>query len=54
MYSNYGPGALSEKETRLDDLFADPGQLAPLADDALERQTIDRMLKLMGRQRSPG
>ncbi len=32
MYSNYGPGALLEHETRLYDVEADPGQLQPLQD----------------------
>jgi arylsulfatase A-like enzyme len=47
MYSNYGPGALLESETRLYDLEADPGQERPLQDAAVERRMAALMRDLM-------
>lgn len=53
MYSNYGPGCLLEKETRLYDLAADPGQDRPLDDPALEAQMVERMKALMAGNDAP-
>lgn len=47
MYNNYGPGSLLEKDTRLYDLVADPGQEHPLRDDAREEGMADAMVRLM-------
>jgi arylsulfatase A-like enzyme len=53
MYSNYGPGALLEKETRLYDLQVDPGQNAPLEDLAIERKMVEHMTMLMKANEAP-
>lgn len=53
MYSNYGPGALLESETRLYDLKADPGQEAPLGDAAVETRLTALMRGLMEANDAP-
>lgn len=53
MYSNYGPGALLEKETRLYDLLNDPGQARPLKDEALESRMTALMASLMRANEAP-
>lgn len=53
MYANYGPGALLEKDTRLYDLVSDPGQIAPLADPAVEKRMIELMKSLMQANEAP-
>ncbi|MFS2150793.1 sulfatase [Rhizobium sp. Rhizsp42] len=53
MYANYGPGALLEKDTRLYDLVSDPGQIAPLADPAVEKRMIELMSSLMRSNEAP-
>ena len=53
MYHNYGPGCLLEKETRLYDLVADPGQEHPLDDPAREAEMITKMLCLMAANDAP-
>ncbi|MGG5820422.1 sulfatase [Falsiroseomonas sp. HW251] len=52
-FNNYGPGALLEDETRLYDLVADPGQLAPLADATTEARLATLMAKLMAANHAP-
>jgi arylsulfatase A-like enzyme len=47
MYSNYGPGALLENDTRLYDLLSDPGQVKPLRDTAIEARMARLMHELM-------
>ena len=47
MYSNYGPGALLENETRLYDLATDPGQVQPLANVGEEARLAALMRRLM-------
>jgi hypothetical protein len=53
MYSNYGPGALLEDETRLYDLERDPGQESPLRASATEEQMISLMRELMAENDAP-
>jgi arylsulfatase A-like enzyme len=53
MYSNYGPGALLESDTRLYDLLTDPGQTRPLRDSAIEARMIQLMRELMVRNEAP-
>lgn len=53
MYSNYGPGALIEKETRLYDLASDPGQEFPLAEPDIEERMASLMSKLMRGNEAP-
>lgn len=53
MYSNYGPGALLESDTRLYDLLTDPGQAKPLHDSAIEARMVRLMRDLMVRNEAP-
>ena len=53
MYSNYGPGALLESDTRLYDLATDPGQENPIDDRAVERRLEGLMARLMARNEAP-
>ena len=53
MYSNYGPGALLESDTRLYDLLTDPGQATPLHDSAIEARMVRLMRELMVRNEAP-
>ena len=53
MYSNYGPGALLEDETRLYDLERDPGQDWPIRDSAAEEQMVRLMRALMAENDAP-
>ncbi|HEX3882265.1 MAG TPA: sulfatase [Stellaceae bacterium] len=53
MYSNYGPGALLENDTRLYDLSSDPGQEHPLADPATEARLTQLMHGLMTATEAP-
>jgi len=53
IFDNYGPGALLEDDTRLYDLDADPGQLAPLADVQTEARMITLLSKLMRANDAP-
>jgi hypothetical protein len=53
MYSNYGPGALLEKETRLYDLLEDPGQNRPLSDADTEGRMAALMRSLMVQNEAP-
>ena len=53
MYSNYGPGALLESDTRLYDLAADPGQENPIDDRAVERRLEGLMARLMIANEAP-
>jgi arylsulfatase A-like enzyme len=53
MYSNYGPGALLEDETRLYDLERDPGQESPIRDSTAEDRMIGLMRKLMAENDAP-
>jgi hypothetical protein len=53
MYNNYGPGSLLEKETRLYDLEADPGQEKPLNNPAVEARMVGLMRGLMARNEAP-
>ncbi|MEJ1158437.1 sulfatase [Prosthecomicrobium sp. N25] len=52
-YDNYGPGCLLEKETRLYDLAADPGQDTPLADPNAEARMVSLMRRLMAETDAP-
>ncbi len=53
MYTNYGPGALLEDETRLYDLSSDPGQASPLADPQVEAHMVELMARLMRANDAP-
>ncbi|MGH6923232.1 MAG: sulfatase [Propylenella sp.] len=53
MYSNYGPGALLENETRLYDLMHDPGQETPIDDPAAEARMTALMRNLMTMNDAP-
>ncbi len=53
MYSNYGPGALLEDDTRLYDLQNDPGQEKPIADAAAEARLTKMMTALMRANHAP-
>jgi arylsulfatase A-like enzyme len=53
MYNNYGPGSLLEKDTRLYDLEADPGQERPLNNPAVEARMVGLMRGLMARNEAP-
>jgi hypothetical protein len=53
MYSNYGPGALLESDTRLYDLAKDPGQEHPIEDPAVERELERLMVRLMITNEAP-
>jgi hypothetical protein len=53
MYNNYGPGSLLEKDTRLYDLEADPGQEKPLNNPAVEARMVGLMRELMARNEAP-
>jgi arylsulfatase A-like enzyme len=53
MFSNYGPGAMMESETRLYDLVADPGQEHPLHDAEIERRMSGLMRDLMQSNEAP-
>ncbi|PZQ50733.1 MAG: sulfatase [Rhodovulum sulfidophilum] len=53
MYYNYGPGCLIERETRLYDLVADPGQARPLDDPAREAGMAALMTRLMRMTEAP-
>ena len=53
MYTNYGPGALLEDETRLYDLNSDPGQESPLDDPEVERRMTALMQRLMAQNEAP-
>jgi arylsulfatase A-like enzyme len=53
MFNNYGPGALLENDTRLYDLAADAGQVAPLADPAIEHRMLASMTRLMAANEAP-
>jgi arylsulfatase A-like enzyme len=53
MYNNYGPGSLLERDTRLYDLEADPGQERPLDDPSIEARMVELMRGLMERNEAP-
>ncbi|WP_413711822.1 sulfatase [Rhizobium sp. Rhizsp82] len=53
MYSNYGPGALLEKDTRLYDLQRDPAQAAPISDPEVERWMVQLLKSLMTANDAP-
>jgi hypothetical protein len=53
MYSNYGPGALLEKETRLYDLHVDAGQTEPLDNAVVEDRMIELLTGLMEANEAP-
>src|SRR5580658_7566169 len=53
MYSNYGPGALLENDTRLYDVLTDPGQQKPLHDTTIEARMVRLMRDLMIRNEAP-
>jgi arylsulfatase A-like enzyme len=53
MYTNYGPGALLEDETRLYDLGTDPGQERPLQNASIERDLMALMGELMRANDAP-
>ena len=53
MYTNYGPGALLESDTRLYDVETDPGQERPLRDHPEEARLIDLMARLMRANEAP-
>jgi hypothetical protein len=52
-FSNYGPGALLESETRLYDIVADPGQQKPLRAPEVEARMIALMTRLMVANHAP-
>jgi hypothetical protein len=53
MFSNHGPGALLENDTRLYDLAADPGQISPLKSSPHEARLTALMLQLMAANEAP-
>jgi hypothetical protein len=53
MFSNYGPGALLENDTRLYDLSTDPGQEHPLKEPATEARLTQLMHGLMKATEAP-
>jgi arylsulfatase A-like enzyme len=53
MFSNYGPGALLENETRLYDLERDPGQSAPLSNARIEARMAGLMRELLAANDAP-
>jgi hypothetical protein len=53
MYSNYGPGALIESDTRLYDLEKDPGQNHPIRDAGQEARLARLMAEQMARNDAP-
>lgn len=53
MFSNYGPGAMLENDTRLYDLATDPGQDRPLEDGAAEARMLGLMRELMTANDAP-
>jgi arylsulfatase A-like enzyme len=53
MYTNYGPGALLDRETVLFDLASDPGQLQPIRDAGVEERLTRLMRELMAATDAP-
>jgi hypothetical protein len=53
MYLNYGPGALLENDTRLDDLSTDPDQQRPMDDPPQETRLAMLMAQLMTANQAP-
>lgn len=53
MYTNYGPGALVDRETVLFDLETDPDQLQPAHDCEVEARLARLMVELMAATDAP-
>jgi hypothetical protein len=53
MYTNYGPGALVDRETVLFDLQADPEQLRPVHNPEIEGRLSGLMAELMTATEAP-
>jgi hypothetical protein len=53
MYSNYGPGALVDRETVLFDLQTDPEQLSPIHNAEVEGRLGGLMAELMAANEAP-